>query len=130
MEHQQSSTPHASTGFTAGVVGVAKNMFGLLVSRIELAALELAEVRTNFLQLLLAFALGIMAVWFAIAYWTALVVFLTWDTLGWKILLIIAVAFTLLAIGILLYAQSLFDQGKLSMSATINELRNDRDMLL
>jgi uncharacterized membrane protein YqjE len=79
---------------------------------------------------LLIFAIGIVAGWFAIAYWTVVIVFLSWQTFGWKILLFLAVMFTLLTVGVFLYAQSMLKQGKLSMPATMAELRNDRDALL
>ena len=105
-------------------------MFGLLLNRIELAALELSEVRANFLKLALIFALGIIVVWFAVAYWTALVVVLAWEALGWKILAIIAALFTGLAVWVFSYARAILDEGKLSMPATMSELRNDRDALL
>jgi uncharacterized membrane protein YqjE len=130
MDDQQSSAPAASPGLVAGLAGIAKNMFGLLVSRIELAALELGEIRANLARLLLISALGVIAVWFAFAYWTALIVVLAWDAWGWKILLLIAAAFTLLAAGVFWYARSLLRQDKLSMPATMAELRNDRDALL
>jgi uncharacterized membrane protein YqjE len=130
MDHQQADAPAQSPGLVAGLAGIAKNMFGLLVSRIELAALELGEMRANLAKLLLVSALGIVAVWFAFAYWTALIVVLAWDAWGWKILLLIAVVFTLLAAGVFWYARSLLRQDKLSMPATMAELRNDRDALL
>jgi uncharacterized membrane protein YqjE len=128
---QQTSRPRSSrSNLIGGLAGLAKNMFGLLMSRIELAAIELAEVRANVLKLAVLFALAIIAAWFAIAYWTVLLVYLTWDSLGWKILLIIAAICTALALGILLYIRSLVGQGKLSMPATMEELRNDHDALL
>jgi uncharacterized membrane protein YqjE len=130
MDRQQASAADDNPGLIAGLAGIAKNMFGLLVSRIELAALELGEIRANLAKLLLIFALGIVAVWFAVAYWTALVVVLAWETWGWKILLLIAVVFTLSAIGILLYARSMLSRNRLSMPATLAELRSDRDALL
>ncbi|MDB5761076.1 MAG: hypothetical protein JWQ21_71 [Herminiimonas sp.] len=130
MEDQQSRFTDAGPGLIAGLAGMTKNMFGLLISRIELAALELSEVRTSLLRILLICALGIVAAWFAIAYWSVLIVVLAWPSLGWKILLILAAAFTLLAIAIFLYAQSMLNEGKLSMPATMAELRNDRDALL
>ena len=111
-------------------MGLAKNMFGLLLSRIELAALEMSEVRTTLLKLALVFAVGLIAAWFAVAYWSALLVYLTWDILGWKILLLIALGFSAIAAGVLLYARAVVAQGKLSLPATMNELRNDRDALL
>lgn len=130
MERQQIGSADQSTGLISGMAGLAKNMFALLVSRIELAALELGAIRANLARLLLISALGIVAVWFAIAYWTALVVVLAWETWGWKILLLIAAVFTLAAIGIFVYAKSILERGKLSMPATLAELRNDRDALL
>jgi uncharacterized membrane protein YqjE len=126
---QQEPASGSSPGLMAGLTALAANIVGLVLNRIELAALEFSEVRANFLKLMLVFACGITFAWFAFAYWTVLVVFLAWDSLGWKILLIIAVACTLLATGILLYVRSMLERGRLSMPATMAELRNDRDAL-
>ena len=109
---------------------MAKNLLGLLMSRVELAAVELGQVRTNLLQLLLIAAFGMIAAWFALVFWSGLVVFLAWDALGWKILMIVAAVFTAIAVGIFLYAKSLLTDGRLSMPATLAELRHDRDALL
>jgi uncharacterized membrane protein YqjE len=130
MEQPKQQASNSDSQLMAGVAGFFKNMFGLLLSRIELAALELAEVRTNLLKLVLVSALGLIAVWFALAYWSALLVYLTWDSLGWKILLIVAMGFTAAAIGVLFYVRNIVALGKLSMPATMSELRNDRDALL
>lgn len=130
MENKQPGPANLNPSLIAGLIAIAKNSFGLIFNRMELAALELSEVRTNFLKLSLVFALCIIAAWFAVAYWSVLLVFLAWESLGWKILLILAAAFTLLAIGIFLYARAMIDQGKLSMPATMAELRSDRDALL
>lgn len=130
MDHHQSASSDSSPGLIEGLTGLAKNMFGLLLSRIELAALELSEVRTNLLKLLLIFACGIVAAWFALACWTVLIVWLAWPAFGWTILLLLAAAFTLLTIGVIAYARSMLKQDKLSMHATMAELRNDRDALL
>lgn len=125
-------SPRASQapGLMAGVGGIARNLFGLIVNRVELAALELSAVRTNLLKLLLVAALGIFTAMFAIAYWSVLVVYLSWDALGWKILLIMAALFSVATVAIVLYARSLLADGKLSMPATLAELSRDRDALL
>lgn len=127
MEQQNRSSQE---GLISGLASLGRNMFGLMMSRIELAALELAEIRVNVLKLAVVFALGVIAAWFAVAYWTALIVYLSWPSLGWKILLIIALIATAAAIGVLFYVQSLLKQGKLSMPATMEELRKDHDALL
>ena len=123
MEQQTPRSSDFRPGLVSGAVNLAKNMFGLFMSRIELAALELAEVRANALKLVALFVLGAIVAWFALAYWSALIVYLSWPTLGWKILLILAIIFTAVAVGILLYVQSLLREGKLSMPATMAELR-------
>ena len=125
----EQSPPGANASLISGLGAFARNFSGLLFNRVELAALEFSEVRANFLKLCVLFALGIVAVWFALAYWTVLVVALTWETLGWKILLILALVFTLIAFWLFLSARSMVRQGKLSMPTTMAELRNDRDAL-
>ncbi|HEX7640725.1 MAG TPA: phage holin family protein [Burkholderiaceae bacterium] len=128
MEHKPAGK--SDTHLIAGLIGVVKNMIGLLLSRIELAALELAEVRTTLLKLSVAAAIGLLAAWFALAYWSVLLVYLAWNTLGWVILLLVAVGFTVVAVAVLLYVRAIVMREKLSLLATMNELRNDRDALL
>ena len=118
------------SGLIGSLAGVVRNTFGLLLSRLELAALELSEVRNHVLQLFVVFTLAIVAFLFAIAYASVLVVFLSWDALGWKILLIMMLGFLLLATGLGWYARRLLRQDKLSLPATMAEIKADRDMLL
>lgn len=120
----------ASPGLLAGVTGVTRNLFGLIVSRLELAALELSSVRTSLLKLLLVAAVGMFSALFALAYVTILIVYLSWDALGWKILLIMAAGFTAATVAVVVYAHGLVASGKLSMPATLAELGRDRDALL
>jgi uncharacterized membrane protein YqjE len=117
-------------GLIASLAGLAKNCLHLLLSRLELAALELTEVRDTLLQLSIVFAVALLAAWFAIAFGTATLIYLCWEAMGWKILLLLAVAFALLALGLLLWGRSLVRQGKLGLTATMAELKSDRDMLL
>ena len=126
----QEASGTSRTGLIDGIVTVARDFASLVFNRLELAALELGEVRSALLKLLLVGALAIVAIWFALAYWTVLVVYLTWDTLGWKILLIFAILFSLLAYALLRHVRTMIDQGRLSMPATMSELRSDRDALL
>jgi len=133
MDRQQAGDGAAGperSGLIAALAGIAQNMFGLIVSRIELAALELGEVRDNLAKLLFIGALGIVATLFALGCWTALVVVLAWEAMGWKILLLVAIVYTLLAFGILRYARAFLAQDKLAMPATLAELRKDRDAVL
>src|SRR4051812_11525101 len=116
MDHQQTHSFSANSSLLAGVAGVAKNMFCLLVNRIELAALEISEVSTHLAKLLLFFVCGIIALWFAVAYGTALIVFLMWEIWGWKTRLLMAVGFFCLAFGLFVYVPSMLKQNKFSLS--------------
>ncbi|HCY62822.1 MAG TPA: hypothetical protein DHV59_08355 [Oxalobacteraceae bacterium] len=116
-------------GFLAGLAGMGRNLLGLALCRVELAALELAEVRAAVLKLAVFFAVGVLTAFFALACWTGLVVLLAWDSLGWKILAIVALFYTLATLAIAMYARVLVRDGQLSLPLTMAELRNDRDAL-
>lgn len=117
-------------GLIASLGNITRNSIGLVLTRLELAALELSQVRNHLLQLVLVFALAVVAGCFALAYGTVTIAYLAWDSLGWKILPIITGVFLLVAIGLVLYARGMIRSGKLSMPATMAELKSDRDMLL
>jgi len=117
-------------GLIGGISGLAKNLFGLVVSRVELAALEMSEVRNHVIELLAIFAGAVLAVWFALAYGTATIVMLAWESWGWKILLVMFLMFLAITVALVMKGMSLLKQGKLAFPETMNELRNDRDALL
>ena len=134
MEHSEQSAQYDDAprppGLIGSLAGVAKNSLRLVLSRVELAAVELSEVRDHIVQLSVLFALAILAAWFAIAFGTATLVFLVWETLGWKILLILAVVFVVVAIALVMSVLKMIRSGKLALPATMAELKADRDMLL
>jgi len=117
-------------GLMAGISTLSRSLFGLLVSRVELAALELSEVRNHVIQLVACFAVAILAVWFAIAYGTMTIVALAWEDMGWKILLIMFLVFLVITGILVARGLALLKQDKLGLPATMKELKNDRDMLL
>ena len=126
----KNETAMQGPGLMGGITGLAKNVFGLLVSRVELAAIELTEVRNHAIELIALFAGAALAVFFAIAYGTATIVALAWDTMGWKILLVMFLVFLAITAGLVVKGLSMLKQGKLSFPATMKELQRDRDMLL
>jgi len=128
MENQE--TVVHSPGLLGGITGLAKNLFGLVVSRVELAAIELSEVRNHVIELLAIFAGAVLATWFALAYGTATIVALAWDEMGWKILLVMFVVFVAITAALVLKGLSMLKQGKLAFPETMKELRNDRDMIM
>lgn len=127
MSHDEGNRP---PGLIASLGLVTRNAIALLLNRLELAALELAEVRNHLLQLVLVFALAVLLGGFALIYASVTVVYLAWAAIGWIILPIITAVFLVVAIGLVLYARALVRSGKLALPATMAELKSDRDMLL
>ena len=117
-------------GLIASLGLVVRNAIGLLLNRLELAALELAEVRDHLLKLVLVFALAVVLGGFALIYASVTIVYLAWAAIGWVILPIITGVFLLIAIALIVYARAVLRSGKLSLPATMAELKSDRDMLL
>ena len=118
-----------NSGVISGVSSLLKSLFGLAVSRVELAALELSEIRNHVIELLTIFAGAVLAVWFAVAFGTLTVVALAWDSMGWTILLLMFVVFAVVTVALLLKGLALLKQNRLAFPATMNELKNDREML-
>jgi hypothetical protein len=46
----------------------------------------MSEIGANLVRFAVIFVLAAVALWFAIAFWSVLIVMLAWDTWGWKIL--------------------------------------------
>ena len=127
---EKNDTVVHNPGLMGGISSLGKSVFGLLVSRVELAALELSEVRNHVIELVAVFAVAVLSIWFAVAYGTAMVGALAWDAMGWKILLIMFVIFLLVTAVLVAKGLSMLKQNKLALPATMKELKNDRDMLL
>lgn len=127
MGHDDGSRP---PGLIASLGLVTRNAIALLLNRLELAALELAQVRNHLLQLVVVFALAVLLGGFALIYASVTIVYLAWAAIGWIILPIITVVFLAFAIGLVLYARAMLRSGKLTMPATMAELKSDRDMLV
>ncbi|MDB5756661.1 MAG: hypothetical protein JWR56_3089 [Massilia sp.] len=117
-------------GLMGGLAGLAKNLFGLIVTRVELAAVELSEVRNHAIELVAVFAGAALATWFALACGTATIVVLAWESMGWKILLLMFVVFAVITAVLVFKGMVMLRQGKLALPETMRELKQDRDMLL
>jgi uncharacterized membrane protein YqjE len=117
-------------GLMGALAGLAKNLFGLIVTRVELAAVELSEVRNHAIELVAVFAGAALATWFALAYGTATIVALAWESMGWKILLLMFAVFAVITVVLVLKGMAMLKQGKLAFPETMRELKQDRDLLL
>lgn len=123
-EHQQ------QPGLMASVASIAGNALKLLSVRASLAALEVADARDAALRVLLLGAAALGAAALALISLSALIVMLMWDTLGWRILLILFLAYFALAIGLLWRARAIVSSGQIGLPMTMSELSKDRAALL
>jgi uncharacterized membrane protein YqjE len=131
MERQQSTQDdEEKPGLISGLIGVGRSFFGLALNRIELAMLEIAEVGENAAKCLLIVALALTALWFSIAFFTVLAVFVLWQYWGWLTLLFFGFLFLIITLALTWLAWTFVRDGKLAMSVTIAEIRQDRDTLL
>ena len=120
----------SAPGLVDSLSSLARNALGLLLTRLELAAIELGEVRAHLFKLLMFAALGAVAAGFALAWWCVLLVVLAWDSMGWTIIAIMGAVFSLLAVVLLRRVLAMLREDRLSMPATLAELRHDRDALM
>ncbi len=131
MEPQQTvRDDEDKPGLISGLVGVGRNLLGLVLNRMELAMLELSELSVNAAKLVLIVALALTALWFSIAFFTVLAVYLLWQFWGWKTLLFFGGFFGVISAVLIWVAWRYLREGKLAMPLTISELRQDRDTLL
>lgn len=117
-------------GLISGVIGIGRNLLGLVLNRMELAMLELSELSVNAAKLVLIVALALTALWFSIAFFTVLAVYLLWQSWGWMTLLFFGGFFAVITAVLGWIAWCYLRDGKLAMPMTISELRQDRDTLL
>lgn len=118
------------TGLMAGITSIAGNVLKLVGVRASLAALELADARDAALRVLLLGVAALGAAALALLSLSALIVMLTWDALGWRILLILFIAYLALAIGLLWRACAIVSSGQIGLPLTLSELRKDRAALV
>lgn len=111
-----------------GWKGLLADLSALFRLRIELAALELAEARASLLKALAIVMVAALAIWFAVAFWSVLLVFLAWPALKWKILLIMAALFTVGGLAAL-YRASIILRRIDFLASTRAEVRKDLDIL-
>ena len=128
----QQSSEQASAEQSLGTTAreLIQSILGLISSRLSLAVLELSEARDAAL-LVIALALGaFMAVSFAVIALSALIVVLTWDALGWRIVLILTLVYAGIAAVLIQQIRRIIRAGRLGLPATVAELKQDSEVLL
>lgn len=111
---------------TSAIVGNALKLLGV---RASLASLELADARDAALRVLLLGAAALGAAALSLVCLSALVVMLTWDALGWRILLILFLTYLALAAVLLWRAHAIVSSGQIGLPLTLSELQKDRAAL-
>ena len=131
-EQSTQSSEQASAEQSLGTTAreLIQSILGLISSRLSLAVLELSEARDAAL-LVIALALGaFMAVSFAVIALSALIVVLTWDALGWRIVLILTLVYAGITAVLIQQIRRIIRAGRLGLPATVAELKQDSEVLL
>lgn len=122
------SSPDQPT-LSSSLRSLFQHALGLLQTRLSLALIELGEARDAFLTVfvlaiaaLVMFSLTLIAV-------SALIIVLTWEALGWKVILLLALTYALFSWLLWRSARGLIREGRLGLPQTMAELRQDRDAL-
>jgi uncharacterized membrane protein YqjE len=124
-----SAEPPAS-GLASNVGTMITSVLKLIGVRLSMAVMELADARDAVLRVLLLGALAVLAAAFALLSLSAMIVALAWDAMGWRILLILFLAYLLLTLGMLWKARSIIASGQIGLPTTLAELEKDRAALL
>jgi uncharacterized membrane protein YqjE len=117
-------------GLASNVGTMFASVLKLIGVRLSMAVMELADARDAVLRVLLLGALAVLAAAFALLSLSAMIVALAWDAMGWRILLILFLAYLLLAVGMLWKARSIIASGQIGLPTTLAELEKDRAALL
>lgn len=117
-------------GLASNASSMIASVLKLIGVRLSMAVMELADARDAVLRVLLLGALAVLAAAFALLSLSAMIVALAWDAMGWRILLILFLAYLLLALGMLWTARSIIASGQIGLPTTLAELQKDRAALL
>ena len=118
-------------GGLASTAGTAiSSLLKLIGVRLSMAVLELGAARNALFRVLLLAALAVLAAAFALLSVSAMIVALAWDALGWRILLVLFVAYLSLAIAMLWKARDIIVSGQIGLPMTLAELQKDREALV
>jgi len=118
------------SGLASNVGTLIASVLKLIGVRLSMAVMELADARDAVLRVLLLGALAVLAAAFALLSLSAMIVALAWDAMGWRILLILFLAYLLLAVSMLWKARSIIASGQIGLPTTLAELEKDRAALL
>ncbi len=118
------------SGLASNVGTLIASVLKLIGVRLSMAVMELADARDAVLRVLLLGALAVLAAAFALLSLSAMIVALAWDAMGWRILLILFLAYLLLTLGMLWKARSIIASGQIGFPTTLAELEKDRAALL
>jgi uncharacterized membrane protein YqjE len=121
--------PPPDAGVASTAVTVVGSVLKLAGVRFSMAIMEFSEARDAFLRVLLLIAIALILSALALLSISAMIVVLTWDALGWRILLIFFIGYLMLAISVLGIARSIIASGKIGFPVTMAELKKDREVL-
>jgi uncharacterized membrane protein YqjE len=129
VSDSSADNPRQPPGLIASAATLAASLGALLGTRAAYALLELGDARDALLRVLLLGAAALGAAALAFVGLSVLLVVVFWEALGWGILLILSLAYGVLAWMLLQRARRILAEGRIGLPVTLAELRKDRDAL-
>jgi uncharacterized membrane protein YqjE len=116
-------------GLVSNAYAILQTVIKLAGVRVSLALMEFSDARDTLFRVLLLGTLALLGLVFALLSISGMIVMLAWETLGWRIFLILFLVYFLMTIALLCKAHSLIASGKIGFPLTLSELKKDRDAL-
>lgn len=113
-------------GLFSNAMTVIESVLGLIGVRFSMAIMEFADARDAFLRVLLLGAFALLVAAFSLLSISGMIVVLAWETLGWRIFLILFIGYFLITMVLLWRARSIIVSGKIGLPVTLSELKKDR----
>ena len=124
-----SSVVPPRAGITSNFMYAIQSVLKLFGVRFAMAAIEFSDARDAFLRLMLLGVIALLTSVFSLLSISGMIVALAWEALGWRIFLILSLAYLLLTITLLWRVRSIIASGKIGLPVTLAELKKDRSAL-
>ena len=113
-------------GLVSNAYAILQAIIKLVGVRVSLVLMEFSDARDTFFRVLLLGTLALLGLVFALLSISGMIVVLAWETLGWRIFLILFIGYFLITMVLLWRARSIIASGKIGLPVTLSELKKDR----
>ena len=125
-----SSARPPNSGLASNTTTVIETVMKLGGVRFSMAIMEFSDARDDFVRVLLLGAIALLASAFALLSISGMIVVLAWETLGWRIFMILFLGYLLMTIALLARARRIIAPVKILVIGLLDDdlrLKTDPD---